>query len=73
MYDPIINMSGFWLTNDDLIFLNRDTIARMKQVKAGEKLEIEAGLSKEEIKKLNFDGSLRLTWDSESLLEFMAE
>ena len=30
MYDPIIDMSGFWLTNEDLILLNRDTIARMK-------------------------------------------
>lgn len=45
----------------------------MKKVKAGEKIDVEPGLSDAEIKKLNFDGSLRLTWDSESLIEFMAE
>ena len=35
MYDPIINLSDFWLSNQDLILLNRESISRMKKVKAG--------------------------------------
>ena len=73
LYDPIINMSGFWLTNEDLILLNRETISRMKKVKAGEKLELEPGITESQIKKLSFDGSLKLSWDSESLFDFMVE
>ena len=64
LYEPILYVSDFWHMQRDLIMLEEESIDRIHKVRAGEVQEGEEGAEEFQIKKLNFDGNVKFTFDN---------
>jgi len=67
LYFPIVYPSDFWVLMRDLFLLDQELIERIARVRKGETQTGEEGMDERAIKKLNYDGKVKLTWDNYSL------
>ena len=71
MYDPILYLSDFWQLRRDMILADDENLERIQKVRDGETFGDPENQSEAELKNLNWDGKIKLTWDNYSIVYFM--